>query len=123
MDVLPAHRERVRLLRQALEQLLALHQERYEAWSAIVRLAGEEGDDDARVARIESRHDAIVKLAGRIGDLRAETFGPLSHEEELLLNSQVESTQGLALLLPVEAPQEATPAGASASPGEGAWPQ
>jgi hypothetical protein len=102
MEVLQAHRERVERLQQALQRLLALHEERYEAWSEIVRLAKEEGDDEARVATIASRHDAIRELAGRVGALRAETFGPLSHEEELLLNSQVESTRGLSPFVPGE---------------------
>ncbi len=89
MDVLQAHRERVRALQAAVDELMALHAERYDVWSEIVRL--NQADAPERYPRIEALHDQAFSLAERIGRRRAESFGTLSHEARLMLRSEVES--------------------------------
>lgn len=89
--VLAAHRERVARLSDALERLEALHDEAYQLWDRIVRLAAR--DDPERYEKLTDLHDAAYSLAEQITHVREETFGNISREASLRLTAQVESVR------------------------------
>lgn len=89
MSVLEAHRARVGALNDAMNRLNAMHEEAYALWDRIVALA--EGDAPDRREQLDALHDESYALADRIARLRAETFGDVSRETQLLLTNAVES--------------------------------
>ena len=89
MQVLTAHRERVVHLRDALDQLVALHEEQYRQRNEIASLM--EGNRPDRAEAIDSLHESALVLAERILAMRVENFGEVSREAQLELTSMVES--------------------------------
>lgn len=87
--VLAAHRDRVARLGEALEHLEAMHEEAYQTWDRIVKLA--DSDEEDRYEQLDALHDAAHALADRIARLREEAFGSISREAALRLTATVES--------------------------------
>lgn len=103
--VLAAHRERVARLGDALEHLEAMHDEAYDIWDHIVRLA--DSDDPERHEKLDALHDAAQALADRIARLREDTFGSISRDASLRLAAQAESVRpGLLAVEPALLPGE-----------------
>lgn len=100
MQVLTAHRERVVHLRDALDQLLTLHEEQYRQRNEIVSLM--EGNRPDRAEAIDSLHESVSVLAERILAMRLENFGEVSREAQLELTSMVESARELTRSRPPE---------------------
>ncbi len=100
MQVLTTHRERVVHLRDALDQLLALHEEHYRRRGEIVSLM--EGNRPDRAEAIDSLYESALVLAERILAMRVEKFGEVSREAQLELTSMVESAWELTRSRPSE---------------------
>jgi hypothetical protein len=88
-EVLQAHRRRIRALDEAMERLQAMHEEAYDLWQRIVKLAESEADE--RQEQLDVLHDEAYALADRIARLREEAFGSIGREALLRLTASVES--------------------------------
>jgi len=99
--VLQAHRQRVAELDDALVRLQRMHDDAFELWCRIVKLA--EGDAEDRNAQLDALHDEAYALADRITRLREGTFGAMNRESQLRLTSSVESVHS-SLLHPEHPP-------------------
>jgi hypothetical protein len=74
METLDWHRDRVTALREALERLMALHQQIYDCQEQIVALARGEAPD--RVERLSALHAKVRELRPEIERAKRELAAP-----------------------------------------------
>lgn len=102
MEKLREHRGRSTQLREGMDVLESLHEQKYALWHRFIGLRdGPERDE--RLPELEQIHSEIADLGEKILAKRREMFGTVSRVSELDIISRVES---ILLSSPAE-PQEA----------------